>query len=205
VDGEVRKQSVEVLGRKTGSRGIVDQHPIVTICTRSERCEAVAHRLTSFLATSGYEDAGWRDGLPVGVFFGQGHHGTGAPRIGQEGSQGPFNNGAAAERGILLRAISTEAASYARGRHYQPVSHWINITMRPDYQGHDAVLARASSTRRRLLGVSIEELFGKLARSGQRGPTPQLQQKIERLSALPESQQKMPLQMLDGMLSEAGH
>jgi hypothetical protein len=34
--------------------------------------------------------------------------------------------------------------------------------------------------------------------------TPQLQQKIERLSRLPKSQQKMLLQMLDGMLSQAG-
>ncbi len=56
----------------------------------------------------------------------------------------------------------------------------------------------------RLLGVSIEELFGEPARSSKRGPTPQLQQKIERLSRLPKSQQKMLLQMLDGMLSQAG-
>ncbi len=70
--------------------------------------------------------------------------------------------------------------------------------------GHRRMAISASPRLARLLGVSIEELFGEPARSSKRGPTPQLQQKIERLSRLPKSQQKMPLQMLDGMLSQAG-
>jgi transcriptional regulator with XRE-family HTH domain len=70
--------------------------------------------------------------------------------------------------------------------------------------GHRRMAISALPHLARLLGVSIEELFGEPARSGKRGPTPQLQQKIERLSRLPKSQQKMLLQMLDGMLSQAG-
>lgn len=70
--------------------------------------------------------------------------------------------------------------------------------------GHRRMAISALPRLARLLGVSIEELFGEPARSGKRGPTPQLQQKIERLSRLPKSQQKMLLQMLDGMLSQAG-
>lgn len=71
--------------------------------------------------------------------------------------------------------------------------------------GHRRMAIAALPRLTRLLGVSIEELFGEPARSGKRGPTPQPQQKIERLSRLPQSQQKMLLHMLDGMLSQAGH
>lgn len=71
--------------------------------------------------------------------------------------------------------------------------------------GHRRMAIAALPRLTRLLGVSIEELFGEPARSGKRGPTPQPQQKIEPLSRLPQSQQKMLLHMLDGMLSQAGH
>ena len=70
--------------------------------------------------------------------------------------------------------------------------------------GHRRMAISALPRLARLLGVSIEELFGEPARSGKRGSTPQLQQKIERLSRLPKSQQKLLMQMLDGMISQAG-
>jgi hypothetical protein len=38
---------------------------------------------------------------------------------------------------------------------------------------------------------------------GKRGPAPQLQQKIERLTRLPKAQQRLVLQMLDGVLAQA--
>ncbi|HZT02026.1 MAG TPA: helix-turn-helix domain-containing protein [Steroidobacteraceae bacterium] len=69
--------------------------------------------------------------------------------------------------------------------------------------GHRRMAISALPRLARLLGVSIEELFGEPARSGKRGPTPQLQQKIERLSRLPKSQQKLLMQMLDGMINQA--
>jgi len=54
-----------------------------------------------------------------------------------------------------------------------------------------------------LFSISVDELLG-LHRSGaaKRGPTPQLQQKIERLSLLPKAKQKFVLEMLDGVLSQ---
>lgn len=56
----------------------------------------------------------------------------------------------------------------------------------------------------RALSVSIESLIGEKAPPSKRGPTPQLQQKIERLTRLPKAQQRLVLQMLDGVLAQAG-
>jgi len=56
----------------------------------------------------------------------------------------------------------------------------------------------------RALAVSIEELIGGPARPGKRGPTPKLQQQIERLHQLPKATQKVVMEMLDGVLSQAG-
>jgi transcriptional regulator with XRE-family HTH domain len=55
----------------------------------------------------------------------------------------------------------------------------------------------------RALSVSIESLIGQKAPPAKRGPAPQLQQKIERLSRLPKAQQRLVLQMLDGVLAQA--
>lgn len=56
----------------------------------------------------------------------------------------------------------------------------------------------------RFFGISVDELLGLRSGLGKRGPTPKLQQKIERLSALPQAQQRLVLQMLDGVLGHAG-
>ena len=56
----------------------------------------------------------------------------------------------------------------------------------------------------RYLGVSVEELLGDdAAAAKKRGPTPLLQQKIERLSRLPKAKQKFVMEMLDGVLAQA--
>ena len=56
-----------------------------------------------------------------------------------------------------------------------------------------------------LFGVSVDELLGlHRAGSGRRGPTPLLQKQIERLKRLPKAQQKVVMQMLDGILSQSG-
>ena len=54
-----------------------------------------------------------------------------------------------------------------------------------------------------LFGVSADELIGKPAKPGKRGPAPQLQQKIERLTSLPRAKQKLVMQILDGVLARA--
>jgi transcriptional regulator with XRE-family HTH domain len=56
----------------------------------------------------------------------------------------------------------------------------------------------------RLLGVTMEELLGLEPQSARRGPTPKLQQQLERISRLPRAKQRIVMEMLDGVLSQAG-
>ena len=56
----------------------------------------------------------------------------------------------------------------------------------------------------RTLGGSVEALIGEKALPAKRGPTPKLQQQIERLNTLPKAQQQVVLKMLDGVLGQAG-
>ncbi len=56
----------------------------------------------------------------------------------------------------------------------------------------------------KLLGVSLEELIGEPLKPGKRGPTPKLQQQMERLHQMPKAQQKFVIKMLEGVLSQAG-
>ena len=54
------------------------------------------------------------------------------------------------------------------------------------------------------LGVSVEDLVGvPTRRAGKRGPTPKLQQQIERLSDLPQAKQRLVMEMLEGVLTQA--
>ena len=55
----------------------------------------------------------------------------------------------------------------------------------------------------RTLGVSVETLIGEKMPPAKRGPTPLLQKQIERLTSLPKAQQKVVMQMLEGVLSQA--
>jgi transcriptional regulator with XRE-family HTH domain len=69
--------------------------------------------------------------------------------------------------------------------------------------GHRRMAISALPPLARLLGVSIEELIGEPAKPGKRGPSPLIQQKIERLTRLPKAKQKLVLEMLDGVLAQA--
>lgn len=56
----------------------------------------------------------------------------------------------------------------------------------------------------RVLGVSLEALVGQAERpSAKRGPTPKLQQQLERLSALPKPKQRAVMEVLEAMLAQA--
>jgi transcriptional regulator with XRE-family HTH domain len=55
----------------------------------------------------------------------------------------------------------------------------------------------------KLYGVDANELLGLQNGTGKRGPTPKLQQQIERLTILPKAQQQVVLKMLDGVLSQS--
>lgn len=55
------------------------------------------------------------------------------------------------------------------------------------------------------LGVGLEELLGESgAATRKRGPAPKLQQQVERLARLPKAQQRVVMQMLEGVLAQAG-
>ena len=56
----------------------------------------------------------------------------------------------------------------------------------------------------RLLGVSVEELVGVKPGPQRRGPAPRLQQQLERISRLPRAKQRLVMEMLDGVLNQAG-
>jgi transcriptional regulator with XRE-family HTH domain len=53
------------------------------------------------------------------------------------------------------------------------------------------------------VSVSIEELIGDESKPGRRGPTPKLQQQIERIAQLPKPQQRFVMQMIDTVLAQA--
>lgn len=54
-----------------------------------------------------------------------------------------------------------------------------------------------------IFGVTVDELVGRRNGAGKRGPTPKLQQQIERLNRLPKAQQQVVMKMLEGVLSQA--
>lgn len=57
----------------------------------------------------------------------------------------------------------------------------------------------------RSLAVSLEELLGEgVDGAKRRGPTPKLQQQIERIMELPRAQQRFVMQMLDTVLAQQG-
>lgn len=76
------------------------------------------------------------------------------------------------------------------------------------YANYEVARARPSvsmlPTLAQLFGVSVDELLGlHRGAAGRRGPTPLLQKQIERLTRLPKSQQRVVMQMLDGVLSQS--
>jgi transcriptional regulator with XRE-family HTH domain len=55
----------------------------------------------------------------------------------------------------------------------------------------------------KFFGISVDERLGLKNGAGKRGPTPKLQQQIERLNILPKAQQQVVLKMLDGVLNQS--
>ena len=56
----------------------------------------------------------------------------------------------------------------------------------------------------RIFGVGIDELLGLRNGTGKRGPTPKFQKQLERIAQLPRAQQRVVMQMLDGVLAQSG-
>ena len=55
----------------------------------------------------------------------------------------------------------------------------------------------------RLFGVPVDERLGLGGGKGKRGPTPKLQQQLERIARLPRAKQNVVMEMLDGVLAQA--
>ena len=56
----------------------------------------------------------------------------------------------------------------------------------------------------RVLGVTLEMLIGEEPRTAaKRGPTPKLQQQLERLSSLPKPKQRAIMEVLEAMIAQA--
>jgi hypothetical protein len=55
----------------------------------------------------------------------------------------------------------------------------------------------------RALGVGVETLIGEKTQPAKRGPTPKMQEQVERLSRLPKAQQRFVLQMIETVLAQA--
>lgn len=58
-----------------------------------------------------------------------------------------------------------------------------------------------------LLMTSVDELLGTTTKkiNGKRGPTPKLQQQMERVSLLPRTKQQFVMDMLDTVIQQAAH
>lgn len=85
--------------------------------------------------------------------------------------------------GELLGVSQQQVASFEAGRRR------VTVAMLPE-------VARA-------LGVSVEHLLGVKAENGKRGPTPRLQQQLQRITRLPKAKQRFVIEMLDTVLGQA--
>ena len=57
-----------------------------------------------------------------------------------------------------------------------------------------------------MLGLTVDELLGlDVKPKGKRGPTPRLQQQIDRISHLPKTKQFVVMEMLDAFIAQASH
>ena len=55
----------------------------------------------------------------------------------------------------------------------------------------------------RLFGVGVDELLGLRNGTGKRGPAPKFQKQLERIAQLPRAKQRVVIDMLDGVLTQA--
>jgi transcriptional regulator with XRE-family HTH domain len=106
------------------------------------------------------------------------------------------------ELGARIAQLRKEA-----GLSQQAVADALEIAQQT-YANYEVARARPAvsmlPTLSQLFGVSVDELLGLHKNGpGKRGPTPLLQKQIERLNRLPKAQQKIVMQMLDGVLSQS--
>lgn len=103
--------------------------------------------------------------------------------------------------GSRMAALRTE-----EGLSQQAIADQLGIPQQT-YANYEVARARPPASMlpefAKLFGVSVDELLGLKNGSGKRGPTPKLQQQIERLGRLPKAKQKVVMEMIEGVLSQA--
>ena len=85
------------------------------------------------------------------------------------------------------------------------LAEWLNVsqqTVNAYEVGRRRMAVSALPILAKLLGVSLEELIGEPQKPGKRGPTPKLQQQMERINQLPKARQKFVMEMLETVLSQ---
>lgn len=110
---------------------------------------------------------------------------------------------------VFFVALGSRIAQHRKDSHITQVqlAETLGVsqpTMNAYELGQRRVPVSALPTLARTLGVSLEELLGESdAAAKKRGPAPKLQQQVERLAQLPKAQQRVVMQMLDGVLAQA--
>ena len=113
------------------------------------------------------------------------------------------------ERAFFV-ALGSRIAQYRKDSHITQVqlAQALGVsqpTMNAYELGQRRVPVSALATLARTLGVTLEALLGEPdTATKRRGPAPKLQQQFERLAQLPKTQQRVVMQMLDGVLAQNG-
>jgi len=85
------------------------------------------------------------------------------------------------------------------------MAEWLGVsqqTINAYEVGRRRIQVSALPTVARLLGVTVEELVGEESKPSKRGPAPKIQQQLERITQLPKTQQRVVMQMLEGVLAQ---
>lgn len=93
----------------------------------------------------------------------------------------------------------------AQGITQVQMAEWLGVsqqTINAYEVGRRRIQVSALPTVARLLGVTVEELVGEESKPSKRGPAPKIQQQLERITQLPKTQQRVVMQMLEGVLAQ---
>ena len=111
----------------------------------------------------------------------------------------------------FFKAMGTRIAEARKAQHLtqQHVADQLGIAQQPvaHYEaGRMRVPAFMLPPLANILGLTVDRLLGhESPGNGKRGPTPRLQKQFERISQLPKATQQVLINMLDGVLAQAGH
>jgi transcriptional regulator with XRE-family HTH domain len=109
----------------------------------------------------------------------------------------------------FFKALGTRVAELRKeqGLSQQALADQLGIPQQT-YANYEVARARIPASMlpqlARLFGVGVDELLGLRNGTGKRGPTPKFQKQLERIAQLPRAKQRVVIEMLDGVLTQAG-